>query len=428
MWTPVDCEETRTDARACIREIAEELHNMENGPLSVFDLCEHALLYAYMGLDQPTEDWHARSLACLNLAIDQFSNLSLSEVRYGLYGGLTGFGWMVQHVSSILAESAVIDAAEDSDEDDPLIDLDRLIFDLQKSDKVSTSGYDLINGLVGVGVYWLERLPRSVAHDGLRHAVYSLEDICEITPSGVTWLTTPVWTPDMLALEAPNGYYNLGVAHGVPGVIGFLTQVASASMAREVTDKASALLAGAMKWLLAQQHPITSSSRYSKWIIPGEDPNQSGMAWCYGDLGIAAVLQIVAVHTPNPLWISEANSLIARCLSRSLRYRTKDASLCHGALGIAHIYNRMFQLTRMEVYGQAVIDWTRKGLALRKLGLGPGGYYSWIPESFPHEQSDASFLTGAVGAALALLSIISSIEPHWDRLLLLSEKWPAIIV
>ena len=54
--------------------------------------------------------------------------------------------------------------------------------------------------------------------------------------------------------------------------------------------------------------------------------------------------------------------------------------------------------------------------------VGIGGYQSLIREvgSLGEKiwQTDASFLTGSVGAALALLAGVSNVSPDWDRLLL----------
>jgi class I lanthipeptide synthase len=219
---------------------------------------------------------------------------------------------------------------------------------------------------------------------------------------------------------APSGFYNLGVAHGVPGVIGFLAQVATLELDKETKRTASELLAGSMKWLLAQKRPPDLISRYCSWTIPGQDGGDSRLGWCYGDLGIASVIQFAAQYTQNPIWMTEARILIDRCARRELNIDVFDASLCHGAFGNAHIFNRAFQTDHEEVYKQTALNWIRKGLSLRKPGVGIAGYFAWRPDAVPHEQADTAFLSGAVGVALALLSAIAPIEPKWDRIMLLS--------
>ncbi len=312
MWCSILSGNTESEARESIREISAELQAMDLSTLPSIRLCEHALLYAYLGLDTNTSDWHDKSLLYLNLAIERLSVAPL--IQLGLYGGLAGFGWMAQHVVSILTGDEDGSPQEDGDEDDVLLELDKRLLNLLKDDDQLGLNYDLIGGYVGVGIYWLERLPRKTALMGIQQTLAALERLSTITPLGITWFTPAFLVPPSQIDKAPSGYYNLGVAHGVPGVIGFLAQVVAYGFGDEITNKASALLAGAMEWLLAQQRPPDSISRYSAWAIPGQDCGDSRTAWCYGDLGIASVLRLVAQRTHNPFWMIGSRNLIDRCI------------------------------------------------------------------------------------------------------------------
>lgn len=415
-WIPILDNGFEKEIRSSISDIATQLLAMETSSLSSYRLSEHALLYAYLSLDKPAEHWHDHSLKCLNIAIERLSNAP--AMHSGFHGGKAGFGWMVQHIISVLSDDEI--SGKGNTEDDPLLELDRYILRLLSDENSFSQNFDLISGYVGIGIYWLERLPCKNALLGVRATLDALETLSMKTSAGITWFTRPSLVPPTQRKSAPSGYYNLGVAHGVPGVIAFLAQATTLTMAKDIVRKASTLLAGSMDWLFAQQRPPDSISRYSSWIIPGHGCEDSRIAWCYGDLGIASVLQLVAERTQNETWEFEARSLISRCALRQLNSKVYDAPLCHGALGNAHIYNRAYQAHHDETYKQAAINWVHKGLDLRKFGAGIGGYYAWRRDSVPHEQADASFLSGAVGVALALLSIVAPIEPQWDRSMLLS--------
>lgn len=418
MWVTICDNELEQTIDGSISDIAVELLAMEASPLSALRLGEHALLYAYLGLDKPYEDWHDRSLNCLNLAIERLS--ITPTLHLGLYGGLAGFGWMVQHVVSILSRKEVGVASEESEMDDPLSELDQHILHLFENEDILGQNYDLISGYVGIGIYWLERLPSKNALLGIRLTLNSLHQLSKNTPIGITWFTPPFLVPPIQKEFTHSGYFNLGVAHGVPGVIAFLAQAAALESDEEITKTASTLLVGSIKWLLAQQRPPDFISRYSSWNVPGRDCGDTRLAWCYGDLGIASVLRFVAQCTKNPIWMTEARSLIERCTLWKMNTEVLDAPLCHGAFGNAHLFNRAYQAHHENSYKQAALYWIRKGLTLRKPGVGIAGYYAWRPDAIPCEQTDSSFLTGAVGVALALLSAISPIEPKWDRIMLLS--------
>jgi lantibiotic biosynthesis protein len=414
-WIPIASGEFEINARASIRDITNELQRMETSSFDASNFCEQALLYAYLGLDAPLECWNEKSLDCLNLAIDDVA--AGFPLRKSLYGGLAGIGWMIQHAFSILSGDRG-GVPTDGMEDDALSAIDAHLLDSLAVENSSGCEYDLIGGYVGIGVYWLERLPRKSAMLGIRQIVEALERIAEKTSEGIAWFTTPSMVPQRQPEAPVLGYYNLGVAHGVPGVIALLAQIATARLEKGLTDKACMLLTGAMEWLLAQQRPPQAVSRYSSWISVGQPSPDSRIAWCYGDLGIAGVLWFVAQRTKNLKWMWEARSLTDQCLPR--QSEIVDSALCHGALGIAHIYNRIYHYTQDDLYRRAALDWSSRGMALREDGVGIGGYYYWTPGPHSEKSRDPSFLTGAIGIALALLSLIAPIEPRWDRRMLLS--------
>lgn len=420
MWDAICSDQLRTVVRNSIDEIACDLQAMDTASLTPIALCEQALLYAYLGLDDSKERWHEKSFEYLNLAIERLST-GPPPLHKGLYGGLAGIGWMVQHTFQILSGAEDYGAQWDNGEEhDPLNELDRHILDHLNDQNILGDNYDLISGYVGIGIYWLERLPRQVAIRGVRQTLDALDRLSKRTPLGITWFTPPSLVPPTQIESAPAGYYNLGVAHGVPGTIGFLAQAATLEQDTEIVEKASRLFTGALKWLLAQQRAPDSISRFSCWTIPGEDCGDSRLSWCYGDLGIAAVLQFVARRTKNSTCEVEARKLIDHCTQRTLNNSVPDAPLCHGAIGNAHIYNRAYQDLRRDQYRLTAVEWISKGVAMRKPGVGVAGYYAWRPDKVPHEEPNASFLSGAVGVALALLSTIAPIEPQWDRMMLLS--------
>jgi hypothetical protein len=56
--------------------------------------------------------------------------------------------------------------------------------------------FDLIFGLVGVGLYFLERLPSAAAIEALSLVVRHLESMAEPGNPGITWHTGPALLPD----------------------------------------------------------------------------------------------------------------------------------------------------------------------------------------------------------------------------------------
>ena len=319
-----------------------------------------------------------------------------------LYSGLTGVGWAISHLRP---------RWPGRDGEDDLAEIDEVLLD--HIDQSPWRGeFDLIEGLVGFGVYALERLPRPGATACLGRVVDRLAETAEPQGNGVTWWTDPAWVAPETRAEYPRGYYNAGLAHGIPGVIGLLGRVCAAGVAR---DKARSLLDGAVRWLLDQDGPES----FPYWVAPGAAGDTARLAWCYGDPGVAAALLGAARHVEEPAWESAALAIARRAAERpDEESGVKDAGLCHGSAGLAHLFNRMFQATGEPRLAEAARSWFEQTLAMRRPGRGIGGYEAWEPGGA--RSADRGLLTGATGIALALLAATTDIEPLWDRMLLVS--------
>ena len=322
--------------------------------------------------------------------------------RASLYSGLTGVGWAISHLRP---------RWPGRDDEHNLVEIDEVLLD--HLDQSPWSGeYDLIEGLVGFGVYALERLPRPGATACLGRVVDRLAETAEPQGNGVTWWTDPAWVAPETRAEYPRGYYNAGLAHGIPGVIGLLGRVCATGAAR---DKARSLLDGAVRWLLDQDGPES----FPYWVAPGAAGDTARLAWCYGDPGVAAALLGAARHVEEPAWESAALAIARRAAERPYEESgVKDAGLCHGSAGLAHLFNRMFHATGEPELAQVARSWFEQTLAMRRPGRGIGGYEAWEPGGA--RSADRGLLTGATGIALALLAATTDIEPLWDRMLLVS--------
>lgn len=340
-----------------------------------------------------------------------------------LYGGFCGVGWLTSWLPKVLPEHAPTAPQPDpgAADEDPCLEIDEAL-EARLAARAWDGAYDLISGLVGFGVYALERLPNPSGERLLRLVIEQLQRSATALDGGVTWFTPPERLPERQRVEAPSGYYNLGVAHGVPGIIGFLGHACRAGVA---VDEARPLLDGAVAFVLAQQLSDGEGARYPSWNAPGRAPRAARMAWCYGGLGLSTALMLAGQAVRNAAWQREAVRLALMESERPLeRTGVHDASLCHGAAGNALIWRRFYEGTGEDRFLAAARAWYEKTLAMRTPGQGLGGYRFWEvlepgnPSASRGFMSDASFLSGSAGVALALLAATSSSEPTWDRLLL----------
>jgi hypothetical protein len=393
-----------------------------------FSGASDALLFSYLSIATGDSEWLERAVERLNFTIERAALQFRPEL--GLYGGVSGLGWIIEHISC-LAEDPDDDASgsgdspdhSDAGPSDVSSDIDQTLVQAMQS-AAWREPYDLISGLVGYGIYFLERLPSERAAQGIRKIVDHLEALAERSSGGLTWHTRPDLLPGWQRGLCPTGYYNLGVAHGMPGVIFLFSEAAAAGIERA---RCLGLLEGAMDWLLANQRKEGSSTRFASWIGDSGERNGARPAWCYGDLGILAVLLQVAERWGNDGWRSFAMGMVDDCLSRPVE-PDLDPCLCHGAGGVAHVLNRLRQSTGDERCRTASLRWFDAALAVREPQKGVGGFSSLMmvdPASGNSElewRPNAEFLDGATGIALALLAAVTPVDPQWDRLMLLSGR------
>jgi lantibiotic modifying enzyme len=367
-----------------------------------------ALLYAYLAKAGLARRAHETSEALLDEAAEAVSQVSLPP---WFYQGFPGVAWAVAH----------LDEVEERTDADPNEEIDAALHAyLARSPWVGE--YDLVSGLVGLGVYALERLPRAGARRLLSLIVERLAETSERTEAGVRWRTPPWLLPDPQRENAANGYYNLGLAHGVPGVVALLGGVCAAGIARA---KARRLLAGAVSWLLSQRLLPNASSAFPACTAPGMPARPARSAWCYGDPGIAVALLCAGRALGNVSWEHEALQIARRAAARPPgQAGVLDAGLCHGAAGLGHVFNRMYQATGDPSLGDAARFWFARTLELRRPGCGIAGYAACDSRRGEPARwrDDPGLLTGAAGIALALLAAVTPIEPAWDRMLLASLR------
>src|SRR5215468_5402026 len=163
--------------------------------------------------------------------------------------GLSGMGWALAHVTD--------------DSDGLLAQIDQTMLQVV-SQPAWRGDYDLTHGLVGYGVYFLERLrgaePADQAREGLERVVAHLPATAERTADGTCWFTRPDLMQPHIRTLWPHGRYDCGVAHGSAGVVAMLARAAALP---DPPRAARTLGEDAARWLIAQRHaPAAVGGRF----------------------------------------------------------------------------------------------------------------------------------------------------------------------
>jgi hypothetical protein len=272
--------------------------------------------------------------------------------------------------------------------------------------------YDLVSGLAGFGLYAAYRgddYGRALAGQ----VVARLDELAEHSDAGVTWFTPPRFLPAHQLETWPDGYHNLGLAHGMPAAVGFLAQAAAMG-----NDHARQLAEESVRWLVSKRLP---GGDYTAMVDDGPSPKPSRLAWCYGNPGVASALLVAGQVLGREEWRQVAID-IGRCSAArpDEDAGVLDAGLCHGAGGLALIYNHLFQASGDHTLRTASAHWYEKLLDMRRPGVGIGGFQAWEP---PDWVDDPGVLTGAAGIALALHAATTDVPPTWDAVLLMSPAF-----
>ena len=374
-----------------------------------------ALFLGYLSQRPGCGHQRDRSFELLAMAIGAPERTSGS----GLYSGYPGLAWCVEHLRKRVFPLG---------SEDPNVDVDASILAYLDTTPWAED-YDLIGGLVGLGVYGLERLPEaggSILLKVLEH-LEALSSPCGPRP-GLAWQTPPSLLVPWQRKLHPRGYLNYGLAHGIPGILALVAAMHAHGLE---PSRCGRLLEGGMAALRWQMECAGGS--LPDWCPLGQgrlDPKPARVAWCYGELGASLALRQVAMCAGRSDWAALARNMARGAASRSLEASgVKDAGLCHGAAGNAHLFNRWFQFSGEPVFRAAALAYLEQTLAFRNSAEGFAGFTAFHGElgedrqpfgANPTHKPSAGLLGGAAGVGLALLSSLGGLDPAWDRLLLIS--------
>jgi lantibiotic modifying enzyme len=340
-----------------------------------------------------------------DLLEDAVAALTSAPMGPSLFQGFSGIAWAAEHLRG-------------GDEEDRNQEIDALLLD-----RVAVAPWpatlDLVDGLAGIAVYAAERLPAPAAAAILEALAVRLREAAEPVAEGLTWRfrAAPGW-------ESPP-LYDLGLAHGVSGLVGALALL-HGTVGERGRPAVAEMLDQSVSWLLAHEvaaHDTAETSRFPGLIHADRPAAPSRLAWCYGDLAVAVALFAAARARGHDGWRQRSIDIAAQAALRSLTSsKVKDSGLCHGAFGVAHLLNRLYQSTGDHRLRQGALRWFREGFALERPGEAIAGFPAWWVDRAAGGSwaPDASLLTGAAGTALALLAGISTVEPAWDRILMAS--------
>ncbi len=356
-----------------------------------------ALMYATLDRAWPGRGHRERASAAMDEAI---AALERDVVAPSLLFGFGGLAWLM----------TVFDTHFGVDpDDDPL---DEAIDALMRSGARGFSPWDLVHGAVGLGIVALRRRARPWAHEAITALVDRLWDTAHRDDRGMSWVTPPSLIPADTRRSWPQGHVNVGVAHGVTGVVGWLCAVARHGI---VHPRIEPMVEQAVAWVLAVTHEV-SPPCVPRFVGPDGGRQPAQLAWCYGEPATAVVLLAAARQFGREDWEQHARAQAHTVAAGHESFGAlPDAGLCHGTVGVGHMLHRLHLATAEPALASAAVAAYACTLAARRPGHGIGGYQTrtMAPDGARRWIDDPGLLMGAAGIGLGLLAAIDSQAPPW---------------
>lgn len=289
---------------------------------------------------------------------------------------------------------------------------------------VLMSDYDVMQGLSGIGRYLLHFKEDPEMRMALTQVLEYMVELCGYKERQDTRI--PGWyiSPDRLISSSdqelyPEGYFNCGVSHGIPGPLALLSLAHLQGVEVEGGREAIRSIA---EWLMQ----FTIRDEYGPYwpahlswheqAAGAASLSPSREAWCYGGPGVARTLWLAGQALGEPVWRQAAiDSFLGTARRPERLWNLHSATFCHGDAGLLQMTQRM-----IADAGISELLPLRDRLVDRIVdSFDPNAPYGFEELESGEKLHFAGLLDGAAGVALALLAVTQDREPEWDRVFLL---------
>lgn len=339
--------------------------------------------------------------------IQQIVNF-LSNRNYPIFSGeKSGVNWFF----SFLQKNGVL-----SRKDLKILLDDTILLSNNSLEQLKVGNYDFFRGATGVSyflTYDRQELPKL---KGYFKKYFEILD--DLVYDSATGKVLAFYNYETGVID--QNHINLGLSHGITSIIKFCIQCINCGLC---TDQAFRLLRLHVDFILTKCNKDISICYFPNvtYLSEESETSFSRLAWCYGDLGIAYCLLHAGQTLKDDYVISISLQILKASTSRKDVNRTfiHDAGVCHGAAGVAHIYNKLWLETKDPVFAMACDYWIKETISYCKYADSISGYkkYDTINSSF---QNDSGLLEGSSGIGLVLLSYLTK-EFGWDFCLMLND-------
>lgn len=383
-----------------------------------------SLLLFFAELDDlyPEENWDQISHQYVLKIKESIERQGVSSHGFSLFSGLTGICFAIQRASRKgtryqkllqILQTRLIEGFRKTH-------LEPLNESLKHSKPCHPSQYELIQGISGIGLYSLYNKNLDSFYLMTKEILRLLVALCR--PITIEGHTVPGWyLPNEFLFNKfdkqafPKGNFNLGLSHGIPGVLTLLSLALLQGIEVEGQKEAIELI---VSWIQSKRknnngmvywgHCIKFEDEIKKNESNSENRShtQNREAWCYGTPGVAQSIFLSGKALNNQeLQQYAIDSLISIFQRPSHEWLLPGPTLCHGISGLFAITNYLAKAAGSHILNEKAQDLYENvlehyhpdyPLGFKDYDPGKQGEYVQIER--------AGLLEGTSGVLLALLS------------------------
>ena len=321
-------------------------------------------------------------------------------------GGISGTIWLINYLQKKKVIS--IDDSFYKDIDDYLV--------IMAHKYLSNSNYDFLHGAGGIILALLDR-----AEKNKEKLILIVRQLLNIR---IEYNGFKIWRFFSGAPENKDKFLiSLGLSHGLPSIMMILSKCYTKGILQEECINA---ITECYKFIRSYENKSFNDEMYSYYpalLTSGEEPSYTArIGWCYGDLSIGIAYYTIGNTIGHGEMVKKGIEIYDYYsgLENVEKFGIVDAQFCHGASGVAHIFNRMYHNTTNEKYRETSQYWTDQAVSMSGDKNDASYYKTWKGAENGWQESPTGLLEGLAGIGVSYSSFLSKEDPDWDECFLLS--------
>lgn len=297
----------------------------------------------------------------------------------------------------------------------------RLLLEYKKT-PLNELQYDLMYGLTGIGNYLMNFASDDVIRNTLCSILQFLTDLCKndfqrIPLFSIYSSQSPLYTYFKNLSAKPIKYVNLGVSHGIPGILLLLVKSYMENIYIENQFEAIKFLSN-----FIYENCIRDGEEYywEAQKILGESnkkKNRARDAWCYGTPGVAySLLKASKLLKNNKM---KELSICSMKVALTHLQETVSPTFCHGFSGLCCLARKFYDETGDAYFLKAYSLLFEHILSLYNDNYPFGFINQEVQRGLFVQENEIGLLNGVSGVLLTLLSCYKTVYTPWESIFLL---------